>query len=144
MVEENNVTPVPELKTELTFDDQVIQKIAGLSIASIPGILGLSGNTIANLTDRFRNTGDITKGVSVDVGTKQTAIDLSVICEYGVNISDVFEKAAHNVKKEVKHMTGLDVIEFNMTVDDVMTKEQYKQKFEGNSGDGDKKNRDLE
>ncbi|MBO0470560.1 Asp23/Gls24 family envelope stress response protein [Enterococcus sp. DIV0242_7C1] len=119
------------IKTKLTFDDQVVKKIAGIAVSEIPGILGLSGNAISNLTDRFTNGNNPTKGINAEVGTKQVAIDLDVIGEYGKNIAEVFDTATKKVADEVKNMTGLDVIEFNMNVDDVMTKEQYKEKFEG-------------
>ncbi|GGC93039.1 Asp23/Gls24 family envelope stress response protein [Enterococcus wangshanyuanii] len=132
-VNESNTEVINEngIKTKLTFDDQVVKKIAGIAVSEIPGILGLSGNAISNLTDRFTNGNNPTKGISAEVGTKQVAIDLDVIGEYGKNIAQVFDTATKKVADEVKNMTGLDVIEFNMNVDDVMTKEQYDEKFEG-------------
>ncbi|MED4116429.1 Asp23/Gls24 family envelope stress response protein [Priestia megaterium] len=62
----------------LTFEDQVIKKIAGIAANEIKGILSMSG-----LTDRFRGTEDITKGINAEVGEKQVALDLKVIVEYG-------------------------------------------------------------
>ncbi|OTN88288.1 hypothetical protein A5819_000740 [Enterococcus sp. 7E2_DIV0204] len=118
------------IKTKLTFDDQVVKKIAGIAVSEIPGILGLSGNAITNLTEKFTNGNNPTKGISAEVGTKQVAIDLDVIGEYGKNIAQVFDTATKKVAEEVKNMTGLDVIEFNMNVDDIMTKDQYAEKFE--------------
>lgn len=123
------------IKTKLTFDDQVVKKIAGIAVSEIPGILGLSGNAITNLTDKFTNGSNPTKGISAEVGTKQVAIDLDVIGEYGKNIAQVFDTATKKVADEVKNMTGLDVIEFNMNVDDVMSKEQYEEKFENKKKD---------
>ncbi|EOH93972.1 hypothetical protein UAW_02393 [Enterococcus haemoperoxidus ATCC BAA-382] len=123
------------IKTKLTFDDQVVKKIAGIAVSEIPGILGLSGNAITNLTDKFTNGNNPTKGISAEVGTKQVAIDLDVIGEYGKNIAQVFDTATKKVADEVKNMTGLDVIEFNMNVDDVMSKEQYEEKFENKKKD---------
>lgn len=133
------------IKTKLTFDDQVVKKIAGIAVSEIPGILGLSGNAITNLTDKFTNGNNPTKGISAEVGTKQVAIDLDVIGEYGKNIAQVFDAATKKVSEEVKNMTGLDVIEFNMNVDDVMSKEQYEEKFENKKkedNDNDKKSED--
>lgn len=133
------------IKTKLTFDDQVVKKIAGIAVSEIPGILGLSGNAITNLTDKFTNGNNPTKGISAEVGTKQVAIDLDVIGEYGKNIAQVFDTATKKVSEEVKNMTGLDVIEFNMNVDDVMSKEQYEEKFENKKkedNDNDKKSED--
>ena len=127
------------IKTKLTFDDQVVKKIAGIAVSEIPGILGLSGNAITNLTDKFTNGSNPTKGISAEVGTKQVAIDLDVIGEYGKNIAQIFEAATKKVAAEVKNMTGLDVVEFNMNVDDVMSKEQYKEKFQNKKKEDDSK-----
>lgn len=128
------------IKTKLTFDDQVVKKIAGIAVSEIPGILGLSGNAITNLTDKFTNGNNPTKGISAEVGTKQVAIDLDVIGEYGKNIAEVFDEATKKVAAAVKNMTGLDMIEFNMNVDDVMTKEQYQEKFENKKKDDEDTN----
>lgn len=138
------VTNEDGVKTKLTFDDQVVKKIAGIAVSEIPGILGLSGNAIANLTDKFTSGNNPTKGISAEVGTKQVAIDLDVIGEYGRNIAQVFDDATKKVAAEVKNMTGLDVVEFNMNVDDIMTKEQYQEKFENKKKDdsNDKKQDD--
>ncbi|WP_086314218.1 hypothetical protein A5821_001817 [Enterococcus sp. 7F3_DIV0205] len=132
------------IKTKLTFDDQVVKKIAGIAVSEIPGILGLSGNAITNLTDKFTNGNNPTKGISAEVGTKQVAIDLDVIGEYGKNIAQVFDTATKKVAEEVKNMTGLDVIEFNMNVDDIMTKEQYAEKFENKKKDENEEDKNNE
>lgn len=141
MSQKNNEqdTATDGIKTKLTFDDQVVKKIAGIAVSEIPGILGLSGNAITNLTDRFTSGNNPTKGISAEVGTKQVAIDLDVIGEYGKNISQVFETATKKVADEVKNMTGLDVVEFNMNVDDVMSKDQYQEKFQNKKKEDDGK-----
>lgn len=127
------------LKSKLTFDDVVIKKIVGVVISDIDGILGLSGNLFTDFADRFRDNEDITKGVGVEVGTKQVAVDVSVICQYDVDISKVFDQTVEKVKEAIQHMTGLELVEFNMSVDDVMTKEQYLEKYRGKDSDEAKK-----
>lgn len=118
-------------KSKLTFDDVVIKKIVGVVISEIDGILGLSGNLFTDFADRFRDTGDITKGIGVEVGTKQVAVDVSVICKYDVNISHVFDQTVDKVKEAIHYMTNLDLVEFNMNVNDVMNKEEYLEKYRG-------------
>jgi uncharacterized alkaline shock family protein YloU len=143
--ETEGTTNTAGMKTKLTFDDQVIKKIAGIAVSDIPGILGLSGNALTNLTDKFTNGSNPTKGVNAEVGTKQVAIDLDVIGEYGKNIAEVFAEATKKVSEAVKNMTGLDMIEFNMNVDDVMTKAEYEEKFENKKKDDeDDKNKQAE
>lgn len=129
---ENNTSG---LKAKLTFSDLVIKKIVGVVISDIDGILGLSGNLFTDFADRFRDNEDVTKGIGVEVGTKQVAVDVSVICKYDVNISQVFDQTVEKVKEAITYMTGLELVEFNMSVDDVMTKEQYLEKYRGKDSD---------
>jgi len=52
-----------EVRTnKLTFEDQVIKKIAGIASNEVQGILSMSGGFMSGLTDRLRSTEDITKG----------------------------------------------------------------------------------
>lgn len=118
-----------ERKTKLTFNDVVIKKIVGAVISDVDGILGLSGNLFTNFTDRFRDTSDVTKGIDVEIGTKQTAVDVTVICQYGVNIAEIFDQTVNQLKETIHAMTGLDLVEFSMKVDDIMTREEYLEKY---------------
>lgn len=120
-----NVDTVTEHSNSLTFDEKVIKKIAGMAASEIPGILAMSGNFISGITDILRNTEDSTKGITVEVGKKQTAIDMKIICEYGQNMPLVFDSIVEKVSQTMKEMTGLDVVEVNVHVYDVLTKEEF-------------------
>ena len=126
----------------LTFEDQVIKKIAGIAANEIKGILSMSGGFMSGLTDRFRSTEDITKGINAEVGEKQVALDLKVIVEYGKNIPAIFSEIVNNVKKSVHEMTGLEVVEVNMHVEDVMTRSEFEAKTDRDKEQESK--RDLE
>ncbi|MED3999029.1 Asp23/Gls24 family envelope stress response protein [Priestia aryabhattai] len=126
----------------LTFEDQVIKKIAGMAANEIKGILSMSGGFMSGLTDRFRSTEDITKGINAEIGEKQVALDLKVIVEYGKNVPAIFSETVHNVKKSVHDMTGLEVVEVNMHVEDVMTRSEFEAKTDRDKEQESK--RDLE
>ncbi|PFW75499.1 Asp23/Gls24 family envelope stress response protein [Priestia aryabhattai] len=126
----------------LTFEDQVIKKIAGIAANEIKGILSMSGGFMSGLTDRFRSTEDITKGINAEVGEKQVALDLKVIVEYGKNVPSIFSETVNNVKKSVHDMTGLEVVEVNMHVEDVMTRSEFEAKTDRDKEQESK--RDLE
>lgn len=50
---------------------------------------------------------------------KQTAIDLQVVVEYGVGKREVAAEVRQNVIAAVERMTGLEVVEVNIAVNDV-------------------------
>ena len=59
------------------------------------------------------------RGVTVEAGEKQTAIDLQVVVAYGVSIREVAAEVRENVVAAVERMTGLEVVEVNIAVNDV-------------------------
>jgi uncharacterized alkaline shock family protein YloU len=63
--------------------------------------------------------GGVARGVKVEVGERQAAVDLDVVVEYGVSIVDVAGAVRTNVISAVERMTGLEVVEVNIAVDDV-------------------------
>ncbi|WP_290778848.1 Asp23/Gls24 family envelope stress response protein [Exiguobacterium sp. UBA5002] len=128
-------------ENKLTFEDQVIKKIAGIASNDVKGILSMSGGFMSGLTNRFRSTEDITKGIDAEVGERQVALDLKVIVEYGKNIPSIFQDAVTKIKKSVHDMTGLDVIEINMHVEDVMTRSEFDAKSKSSKEEEEK--RDL-
>lgn len=122
-------------QNKLTFEEQVIKKIAGLATSEVQGILSMSGGFMSGFTDRFRSTEDITKGIGAEVGEKQVALDLRVIVEYGKNIPSVFNETVTKIKKAMNDMTGLEVVEVNMHVEDVMTREEFEAKSKSNDAE---------
>lgn len=59
---------VEEVKGELTYEDKVIQKIIGLSLENVPGLLAIDGGFFSNLTGKLINTDNVASGVNVEVG----------------------------------------------------------------------------
>ena len=123
--EEKDVVVSKDVRGELTYEDKVIQKIIGLSLDRVPGLLHVDGGFFSNLTEKIVNTNDVTHGVNVEVGKEQVAVDLNVVAEYQKNVPALYEEIKKVVVEEVSKMTDLEVVEVNVNVVDIKTKEQH-------------------
>ncbi|MFE3249319.1 Asp23/Gls24 family envelope stress response protein [Streptomyces sp. NPDC059209] len=103
--------------------DVVVVKISGMAAREIPGVYDMGGGlsrTLGAVRDRVPGgRPNVGRGVKVEVGERQTAIDLDLVVEYGVPISDVARDVRENVIAAVERITGLEVVEVNVTVNDV-------------------------
>ena len=78
------------------------------------------GRAFGALRERIPGgTTNASQGVSVEVGEKQAAVDINVVVEYGVSIADLAKAVRRNVISALERMTGLEVVEVNISVDDV-------------------------
>ncbi|MGP4058722.1 Asp23/Gls24 family envelope stress response protein [Mycobacterium sp. 4D054] len=106
-----------------TIADTVVSKIAGLSAREVHGVYDLGGGAqriVGQLRERIPGaTVNHGQGVSVEVGEKQAAIDIDIVAEYGVAITDLASGIRRNVIAAIEKMTGLEVTEVNITVNDV-------------------------
>ena len=119
------VKEVKEVKGELTYEDKVIQRIIGLSLENVPGLLDIDGGFFSKLTGKLINTDNVASGINVEVGKKQVAVDLNVIVEYQKNVPELYKKIKEIVVSEISKMTDLEVVEVNVDVVDIKTKEQH-------------------
>ncbi len=105
------------------ISDDVVATIAGLAALETPGIAAMSGGISEGLARRLSGK-NVQKGVTVEVGQVETAIDLRVIVNYGSKIQEVCRDLQDNVKDAVENMTGLKVVEVNVKVEGVAFKEE--------------------
>jgi uncharacterized alkaline shock family protein YloU len=113
---------------KISFASDVVATIAGLAAVEIPGVAGMSGGIvdgIANLLGRK----NLTKGVKVEVGTEEAAVDLFMVINYGVAIHTVAQNVQENVKSAVETMTGLHVVEVNVYVQGVQVEKEPKEVY---------------
>ena len=103
--------------------DTVVSKIAGIATREVTGVHALGGGAsraVGALRERIPGSRtNYQQGVGVEVGERQTAIDIDLVAEFGVSIVDLAAGVRRNVISSVERMTGLEVTEVNITVNDV-------------------------
>ena len=124
-----------EPQYKLTIDENVVEKISSLAAQKVDGIIDMKGNVLSMIQEGLGGN-DRKKGVDADVVDENNAkVDLSIILEYGKSATDVFDQLKDVIAKDIKDMTGLNVIEMTVNVVDVMDQEEFNQKRGNNDDD---------
>ena len=102
-----------------------------MATREVPGVYAMGSSArraFSAITERIPGSQtNVSGGVSVEKGERQTAIDVSIVVEYGVSIVEVSQGIRRNVIESVEHATGLEVIEVNVNVTDVHLPEDDQQ-----------------
>lgn len=124
-----NQTIIPEFdRTDLgniQIAPDVIAVIAGLATIEVEGVAGMSGGFAGGIAELLGRK-NLSKGVKVEVGQREAAVDVNIIVEYGRRIPTIADEIQQNVKRSIEMMTGLHVVEVNVHVHDVHFKSQEK------------------
>ncbi|MDA4829675.1 MULTISPECIES: Asp23/Gls24 family envelope stress response protein [Actinomycetes] len=118
--------PVGPLQTEkgnTVIDETVVAKIAGIATREVAGVYAMGNaarRAFNSLTERIPGSQtNVSGGISVEKGERQTAIDATIIIDYGASVVDVANAIRRNVIQSVEQSTGLEVVEVNIAVSDV-------------------------
>ncbi|MDQ1397518.1 MAG: hypothetical protein QOG64_2777 [Acidimicrobiaceae bacterium] len=128
-------------KGKTAIADSVVAKIAGIAAREISGVHDMgsgASRAFGMLKEKIPVGGSgpsPMQGVKVEVGERQAAVDLDLIVEYGVAIADLSQAVRRNVIERVERMTGLQVTEVNIAVDDIYLGDEM-------SDSGDKSGKD--
>ncbi len=109
-------------KGQTTIADPVVTKVAGLAAREVGGVYELGGGVaraLGAVTQRLPVGDNTTQGVSVEVGEKEAAVDLTVVVEYGESIPMVAQQIRENVIRRIEGITGLAVTEVNVAINDL-------------------------
>ena len=120
--EKKTSTEVSKVETDggrIVFADEVVATIAALAVSDVEGVSTMSGGVVEGLTEMLGKK-SLTKGVKVEVGQEEAAVDVSVSIRYGYKIKEVCEKIQTAVKSAIETMTGLRVVEVNVFVQSVV------------------------
>ena len=116
-------------KGSTSISNSVVTQIAGLAAQEVDkvqmggGANAAVGGFLQSVTGGS-TSGNASKGVSVEVGEEEAAVDLTMAIEYGQSIPQITEAARRNVIKSVEGLTGLRVPEVNINVVDVQTPDE--------------------
>lgn len=106
-----------------TIDDAVVSKIASIAAREVDGVANLGGalsGALAGVVGRIRGDEHKTAGVGVEVGSRQAAVDISLQTVYPATIHEVAESVRQNVVDRIQSLTGLEVVEVNIAVTDLV------------------------
>ena len=95
--------------------EEVVSTIAGLAAVEVEGVAAMSGSLTAGLTEILGRK-NLSKGVKVEVGDTEAAIEAYIIVEFGFPIPQVAKGVQNQVKAAVETMTGLNVTSVNIHV----------------------------
>lgn len=118
-VSKTEVSKVEAEGGRIIFADEVVATIASLAVSDVDGVATLTGGMVEGITEMLGKK-NMTKGVKVEVGQEEAAIDVSVSIKFGYKIKEVCQKIQSAVKSSVETMTGLRVVEVNVFVQSVV------------------------
>ncbi len=101
--------------------DAAVAKVAAIAAREVPGVFTLGsggGRALGALRDAVGG-GDSTQGVQVEVGEVQAAVDITLVAVYGAPLLAVADQVRAAVYQSVQALTGLEVIEVNVEINDV-------------------------
>ncbi|MFI8438930.1 Asp23/Gls24 family envelope stress response protein [Streptomyces sp. NPDC079020] len=106
----------------LVIADTVVSTIAGIAVRETDGVHSVGGGAsraLGAVKDKVSRSNDPGRGVRVEVGEKQAAVDVDIVVEYGIPIQEAANNIRIHVTDAVETMTGLEVVEINIKVLDV-------------------------
>lgn len=113
----------------ITYANEVIAIIAGVAANEVEGVAGMCSG--GGITDVFGRNKNITRGVKVELGTEEAAVDIYLIIEYGTPIQTAVSNVQENVRKAIESMTGLHVVRVDVHVQGVSFEKEQKETLEG-------------
>ncbi len=125
------------LKTErgnTAISDAVVSQVAGIAAQEVEGVQmgggaaaavgGFLQNVSGTVAGSSAGGGNYARGVNVEVGEEEAAVDLTMAVEYGKSVPQITEAVRRNVINRVENLVGLRVTEVNIAVSDVQFREE--------------------
>lgn len=134
-------SPLQSERGSTRIEDAVVSKVAGIAAQEVEGVQmgGGASRAIGGLLGSMTGGGGggETRGVTVEVGEVEAAVDLTMAVEYGKSIPQVSEAVRRNIINRVENLVGLKITEVNITINDVIIPQQE-------SGEDEQRQREIE
>lgn len=104
---------------KVVFAEDVVATIATLAAAEVDGVYGMSGSAFEGIGEKLGKK-NYTKGIKVEVGSVECAVDMNIIVRYGYRIQEVCQNVQQSVKNAIETMTGLKVVQVNIIVSSIV------------------------
>jgi alkaline shock protein 23 len=114
-----------EAEGKVKISEDVIATVASVAAESVDGVVKVSTNFKSQMSD-ILNTKNFARGVKVNIGEKETIVDVYITIEYGIKIVEVSEKVQEQVKEAIENMTDFDVVEVNVHISGIAVKDSEK------------------
>ncbi len=127
--QQQQASPLHTERGSTRIEDNVVAKIAGIAGQEVEGVQ-MGGGTvraIGGFLDSVTGGGGEARGVAVEVGEAEAAIDLTIAVEYGRPIPQISEAVRRNIINRIENLTGLQVTQVNITINDVLLPEERPQ-----------------
>ena len=132
--QEQQESPLITERGTTTIQDGVVSKVVGIAAQEVEGVRmgGSSAQAVGSIMSAVPGVGSQSesRGVSVEVGEVEAAVDLSMSVEYGRTIHQIAEAVRRNVIRRVENLVGLRVTEVNIAVNDIFFPQQEEQQQE--------------
>jgi uncharacterized alkaline shock family protein YloU len=115
-------SPLVSERGRTTISDSVVSTIASMAAQEVEGIHmgGSAARAASGILGSITGSESQTRGVSVEVGTVETAIDVTMGIEYGRDILRTVDEVRRRISDRVQNLTGLRVAELNATISEVI------------------------
>lgn len=121
-------SPLQTERGNTRIENNVVSKVAGIAAQEVEGVQmgGGASRAIGGILGSVTSSGGggETRGVTVEVGEVEAAVDLTMAVEYGKSIPQISEAVRRNVINRIENLVGLNVTEVNLTINDVIIPQQ--------------------
>src|ERR671939_984881 len=113
--QQRSESPLLSERGATIISDTVVSSIVGMAAQEVEGVHmgGGASRTASGVLGSLTGSESTTRGVSVEVGRTETAIDLKMGIEYSKNILQTVEEVRGRITERVQELTGLRIKELN-------------------------------